>query len=347
LKEQISTNADAVAGKKAMRGFRAGLLLLMTLSLTARVSAEDTNLFNPIRKIDPLPLRFDPPTVPVKTLGVGVIKDEELVLGVTINADSRAYPLNMISGPWREIINDTLGHESIAVTWCSLCQDAIVFNRRCKDRTLSFGVDGSLWRMNAVMYDDETKSLWSQFMGEAKGGLLSGARLDVIPAVVMDWKTWRARYPESTVVVMDRTTESFNVDFHTSVRKMAIGINLNGMARAYSFEALKHRPVVNDLVGERPVVVSFNPESTAAVIFSRRVDQRVLNFESAKDRNLTDLETRSIWDGLDGRCLSGELAGKKLATLPSHIALLQAWVKFYPNSKILVNPPGNSTPPRS
>ena len=41
----------------------------------------------------------------------------ELVVGVTVGDESRAYPLNMLSGPHREIINDTLGERPIAATW--------------------------------------------------------------------------------------------------------------------------------------------------------------------------------------------------------------------------------------
>lgn len=45
------------------------------------------------------------------------IKDDELVLGVTIDDQSRAYSINMLTNPTREIINDSLGGRSIAATW--------------------------------------------------------------------------------------------------------------------------------------------------------------------------------------------------------------------------------------
>ena len=41
----------------------------------------------------------------------------ELVLGVTVGKESRAYPINMLTGPSREILNDTLGGQAIAATW--------------------------------------------------------------------------------------------------------------------------------------------------------------------------------------------------------------------------------------
>lgn len=45
------------------------------------------------------------------------IDDSELVLGVVVRGAARAYPLNMLTGPYREILNDQLGGRAIAATW--------------------------------------------------------------------------------------------------------------------------------------------------------------------------------------------------------------------------------------
>ena len=45
------------------------------------------------------------------------LQPTELVLGVELDGESRAYPINMLTGPSREIFNDTLGNRSIAATW--------------------------------------------------------------------------------------------------------------------------------------------------------------------------------------------------------------------------------------
>jgi hypothetical protein len=42
--------------------------------------------------------------------------DRQRVLGVRVGKDARAYPINMLTGPDREIINDTLGEKAIAAT---------------------------------------------------------------------------------------------------------------------------------------------------------------------------------------------------------------------------------------
>ncbi|MFT5467538.1 MAG: hypothetical protein ACI8UO_002643 [Verrucomicrobiales bacterium] len=45
------------------------------------------------------------------------VRDDELVLGLVVNGKARAYPINTLTGPRREIINDELGGRSIAATW--------------------------------------------------------------------------------------------------------------------------------------------------------------------------------------------------------------------------------------
>lgn len=46
-----------------------------------------------------------------------VLGDDELVIGVEIDGQARAYPINMLTGPAREIINDELAGSAIATTW--------------------------------------------------------------------------------------------------------------------------------------------------------------------------------------------------------------------------------------
>src|SRR5687767_13128251 len=134
------------------------------------------------------PIRFLERQAPLTNLVVksgadlsSVPANEDLVVGITVNGEPRAYPLNTITRPPREIINDTLGGMAIVVTWCSRCHDAVVFLRKVKEKTLTFGIEGSLWLNNMVMYDEETGSQWVQFTGEAKSGPLEGTELERIP----------------------------------------------------------------------------------------------------------------------------------------------------------------------
>jgi hypothetical protein len=62
----------------------------------------------------PMPAITDPQVIPAAR---AEIADNELVIGVSIDGQSRAYPINQLTGPRREIINDVLAGTAIAATW--------------------------------------------------------------------------------------------------------------------------------------------------------------------------------------------------------------------------------------
>lgn len=45
------------------------------------------------------------------------LRPQDLVLGITLHGKSRAYPINQLTGPSREIFNDSIGGQRIAATW--------------------------------------------------------------------------------------------------------------------------------------------------------------------------------------------------------------------------------------
>ena len=72
--------------------------------------------FDPVRLVGAQPAIRNAPFIPAGKVRTEV-SENELVLGVVINDEARAYPINMLTGPSREIINDTLGGKAIAATW--------------------------------------------------------------------------------------------------------------------------------------------------------------------------------------------------------------------------------------
>ena len=68
-----------------------------------------------------------------------------------------------------------------------------MYAREIETQTLTFGVSGKLIMNALVMYDHETGSLWSQFLGQAVRGQLAGTKLEFIPALMTDWATWVGR----------------------------------------------------------------------------------------------------------------------------------------------------------
>ena len=146
---------------------------------------------------DGIPPIDDPKFVPVGA--VTDLADTEPVIGVTLGGVAKAYPLRILI--WHEIANDSVGGVPVAVTFCPLCNAAMVFDRRVDARVLDFGTTGMLRNSDLVMYDRQTESWWQQFLGEAIVGELNGTVLKILPSRLESWAKFRARAPNGLVLV--------------------------------------------------------------------------------------------------------------------------------------------------
>jgi hypothetical protein len=120
-----------------------------------------------------------------------------------------------------------------------------------------------------------------------------------------------------------------------------IGVVVGGEARAYPIRLLDFHEVVNDTVGDLPLVVSWHPLSGAAGVFARRVESSRLTFSSSGVLyNSTllladDREPASLWSQLLGRGVSGPGAGVSLKRLPFVLTRWDAWIADHPRTRVL------------
>lgn len=127
--------------------------------------------------------------------------DDELVIGLNINGDARAYPAGILYN--REMVNDTVGGVPVLVTWCPLCYTALAHDRRVGDRAVVFGNQGALYKGAMTWYDHGTGSVWSQPLGEAIGGPMVGQDLTLLPSQLTTLGQWLAANPDSLVLASD------------------------------------------------------------------------------------------------------------------------------------------------
>src|SRR5262249_24622872 len=127
------------------------------------------------------------------------IADIEPVISLVIGADARAYPLRVLV--WHEIANDPVGGTPVAVTYCPLCNTALVSERALDGLTLDFGTTGKLRNSDLVMYDRQTESWWQQFTGDAIVGAMTGRQLRSIPSRLESFVRFRQRFPQGNVLV--------------------------------------------------------------------------------------------------------------------------------------------------
>ncbi len=129
---------------------------------------------------------------------VEFLKDREPVIELVIDGDARAYPIQILV--WHEIVNDVAGGVPVAVTFCPLCNTALVFDRRVGGETLDFGTTGNLRNSDLVMYDRQTESWWQQFGGRALVGERTGAKLEHLPSRIVAWAEFRREHPAGKVL---------------------------------------------------------------------------------------------------------------------------------------------------
>jgi uncharacterized protein DUF3179 len=205
-----------------------------------------------IRSID------DPVFFPAQ--GWDDVTETEPVIGLMIDNDARAYPLSVLTR--HEIVNDTVGGVPVAITYCPLCNSAVVFDRRVEGRVLEFGVSGNLRNSDMVMYDRQTESWWQQFLGEGIVGEMTGIKLKTIPARLESFVNFKARAPEGKV--LDSRGYGTNPYRHYDTRNVPYGffrgpwpagidpmvrvVVVDGEAWSLPFLAKKKKVSFNDLL---------------------------------------------------------------------------------------------------
>jgi hypothetical protein len=151
---------------------------------------------------DGIPALSDPKVVEADQAGYLDAKDR--VIGVVRDGKARAYPLRILLR--HENVNDELAGEPIAVTYCPLCDSAVVFDRRIGGQVREFGISGLLYNSNVLLYDRQsdkkTESLWSQLLMKAVTGPAAekGLEFKALPSELTTWGEWRKRHPSTTVL---------------------------------------------------------------------------------------------------------------------------------------------------
>ena len=295
------------------------------------------------------------------------LESSDPVVVVEYGGAVKAYPLAILI--WHEIVNDNVGGQPVSVTFCPLCNTALVFDRNVAGRMLDFGTTGRLRHSDLLMYDRQTESWWQQAVGVAIVGELLDTELEFVPANTFSWEMVRSLHPD--VLVLSRDTGHrrdygrnpyvgyddpggspipgfFRADEDRRMPAMERVVALDiGDGWAVGFSPLSEVRVVNDEVEEMPFAVVWKPGTSSALdgpqvssgrdvgqtaVFDRHLADRTLTLEW-KDGALRDVETGSTWD-LAGRALTGPLEGERLRSVPHGNHFWFSWVVFRPDTRV-------------
>lgn len=285
------------------------------------------------------------------------LTSENRVLGVERDGKARAYPLKVLN--WHEVVNDEFG-AALLVTYCPLCRSGVVARRVVNGTSTLFGVSGLLWHENLVLYDRATESLWSQILMTAIQGPETSNSLELVPSTLTSWSTWREQHPNTDVLlppplsdtVLGEMRINYSFDLHERwnelqekaiksddhgdtrlpKRALVLGVVADGTTRAYPLMVLTYESVVNDRVGDLPVVVAAGPDDSMAA-YDRRVAGDVLRFEPADAAHMRGGGSR--WERVTGRAVSGPHEDTRLQRVGVNTPMFWfAWLNFHPDTTV-------------
>ena len=204
---------------------------------------------------DDIPPIYAPRFVPAADAD---LPHDELVIGLSINGDVRAYPTGILFS--RELVNDVVGGVPVLVSWCPRCYAALVHERRVNGTAAVFGNQGALYKGAMTWFDHGTGSIWSQPLGMALTGPEAGATLRLVPSQLTTWSKWAASHPETTALVVSEPSPAFRGN-RPGVNHV-VGVVVGDSAAAWPYESVIAGEV-DGVVGDTPVAVWRDAETGA------------------------------------------------------------------------------------
>lgn len=237
-----------------------------------------------------------------------------------------------------------------------------MYSRELEGKTYTFGVSGKLLYDALLMYDHQTRSLWSHITGKAVTGQLKGKQLSMMASMPqITWKEWRLNYPNTKVlsVQFDSLHPNLKIEepkFDSYARYRAgpnagisstqyndnrlpnktvvIGVRVNARFSAYPLTAFDRTSVINDVIDGVPVLAFHDNVSGAAAVFMRALEGKILTFEPCGGNVAIDTTTGTRWNLVAGKATEGKLKGKTLDRIPAMNIYWFAWGRYHPETTV-------------
>jgi hypothetical protein len=243
------------------------------------VALEDLNQGCPAR--DCIPSIDDPKFVTAAE--ADHVADDAVVIATSYNGEQRAYPARILDH--HEIVNDTIGGDPIAITWCPLCGSAIGVRRVVAGEITEFGVSGVLYNSDLVLYDRATETLWDQIDAEGIVGPLTGEQLELVPVTMTRWARWKKAHPDTLVLSTDTGFEfDYSMDRFAKYRadnklwfpvsqendaihpkSVVFGFDVDGTPVAYTDALLQQNPAYEHELNGAATSVALHDDGTVTM----------------------------------------------------------------------------------
>lgn len=209
---------------------------------------------------------------------------KRVILGVSYNGEASAYPIQYMA--YHHQVRDVVGGQPVMVTYCNVCRTGRVFEPKVKGQNEEFRLVG-MDHFNAMFEDSRTKSWWRQENGEAIAGPLKGEVLPELSCEQMTLRQWLKYHPNSKIMQPDTTYKeeyAHQKNYENGNKKgkltrtdslswkdksWVVGIQVGENSKAFDWNELKKKKVLNEEVGTTPVVIALAKDGKSFTAFER------------------------------------------------------------------------------
>lgn len=287
-------------------------------------------------------LFYQPRTLVMQGSGQNVIAPDKLVIGVEINGQAKAYPIQLIG--YHHQVSDTVGSKPVLVTYCTVCRTGRVFEPVVSGKPEQFRLVG-MDHFNAMFEDASTKSWWRQATGEAITGELTGQTLPEVFSRQTSLAQWLALYPNSLIMQPDSAFATAYEHMKTydqgkgssdltrtdslswKEKSWVVGIAVGKASKAFDWNRLVKERVINQQIGSHPVVLALAADSLSFFAFMRPNQETIFTLQNdtlqAGNRHYT----------LSGKAAGNQLPEAPLRQLKAYQEFWHSWQTFHPDTE--------------
>lgn len=283
------------------------------------------------------------------------LRDENRVLAYRSGSTIKAYPHPILD--WHEIVNDQIGTDQIALTYCPLTGTGIGWGRILNGASTTFGVSGLLFESNLMPYDRLTNSTWSQMFNQCVNGSLATEKPEFFNFVELNFgalKKWfpnaevlttetgfnrdYANYPYGNYLVTESTIFPVTTsDSRLHSKEIVRVVIEENQVKAYQYPS-KGRKLIFDTVDQKSIVVVGDRENDflqSYYPFIPDTDTELeLELEQRSESNIVFRDQfDNAWD-IFGVAVSGPNKGAQLKIPYSYMAYWFSLHSFYPQVEL-------------
>ncbi len=281
---------------------------------------------------------LQPQTLAFKSETESNLSDSSIVVAVSHRGEAKAYPIRYIQ--YHHQVRDSVGGKPVMVTYCNVCRTGRIFEPLVDGKIENFRLVG-MDHFNAMFEDETTKSWWRQANGEAITGSLKGYTLPEVESSQLTLGTFFSLYPLGKVM----QAEDISRDSYDSLgrfergrskgqltrtdslswqdKSWVLGVDLDGQTKAYDWIELRQTNIVNDQLGNTPIVIAIASDAQSFAAFVRAADELFVL------KNDSLVSTQNSYD-----FLGQSKDGSKLQRVKVYQEFWHSWKQFHPDTEV-------------